>query len=70
MLCSFSCTKIFIFGTTGLLCFICPFISLAVIGFPSRTTILIGAFVAGTCDLVTFFMSVNAFGSWFAKFCK
>ena len=45
---------------TGLPHLSCPFISLAVISCPSGTTILIGAFAAGICDLVTLFGSVNA----------
>ena len=48
---------------TGLPRLSCPFISLAVISCPSGISILIGAFAAGICDLVTLFGSVNVSGS-------
>ena len=46
--------------STGLPRLSCPFILLVVISCPSGTTILIGAFAASICDLVTLFGSVNA----------
>ena len=39
----------------------CPFISLAVISCPSGTIILIGAFAANICDLVTLAVDLLSF---------
>ena len=34
------------------------------------TSIRAGVFAIGICDFVTFFVSMNASGNWFARFCK
>ena len=44
--------------------------SLAVWYCPSGTSILIGAFTAGTCDLITFLGSVNESGNSYANLCN
>ena len=37
---------------------------------PSGTSICVGAFTGGTCDFVTFLISVKSSGNWFASPCK
>ena len=37
----------------------------SVTNYPKEMSIRIGTFVAGICDLVTFFILMNVFSNWF-----
>ena len=63
ILCSFSFTMICIFGTDRSTALELSLYLISSNKLPSGTTILIGAFAAAICDLVTLFGSVNEFAS-------
>ena len=56
------------FEPTILLCF--RRILHSFVNCPTRTSIRVGVFAVGVCDFVTFFISMNASGNWFAIFYK
>ena len=69
---SFFCILLFqgvtSFDLIGLPCF--RHILDSFVNCPTWTSIHVGVFTVGICDFVTFFVSMNASGSWFARFCK
>ena len=69
---SFLCTLIFqgvtFFEPTGLPHFRCILDSFY--NYPTWTSICIRVFAVRICDFITFFISMNASGNWFARFFK